>query len=106
MTIGFGTALVVCALAASIVLVLRGGARTVSMVALIACAIEALIVLHVIHLALARFSIEAILPAIMAGAGAIAWTRASAKTAITAATIIALVGAIRLLHALHLLRAG
>lgn len=106
MTIGFGTALVVGALAASIVLVLRGGARTVSLVALVACALEALITLHVIQLSLARFSIAAILPAVIAVAGAIAWTRASAKTAITAATIIALVGAIRMLHALHVLRAG
>jgi hypothetical protein len=42
MTINFGTVLV-CALIASVVLALHGGARLVPLIALVACAIEALI---------------------------------------------------------------
>ena len=106
MTIDFGTALVVCALIASVVLVLQGGARLVPLIALVACAIEALIVFRMIQLSSARFRIDAILPAVLVVTGGIGWSRAASKSAITAATVIALVGLIRLLHAVHVLRWG
>lgn len=103
MTIDFSTALVVCALIASLILVMQGGERVVPLIALVACALEALIAFHVIQLSSARFRIDAILPAVLVVTGGIAWSRAAGKSAITAATVVALVGAIQLLHTLHVL---
>ena len=104
MTIDFSTALVVCALIASVILVLQGGERLIPVIALVACALEALITFHVIHLSSAKFRIDAILPAVLCVAGAIAWARSAAKSAVTAATVITLVGLIQLLRALQVLR--
>jgi hypothetical protein len=104
MTIDFGTALVVCALIASVILVLAGGERLVPLIALVACAIEALIVFHLIQLSSPKLRIDVILPAVLVVTGGIAWSRAATKSAISAATVITLVGLIRLLHALHVFR--
>jgi len=104
MTIDFNTALIVCALLASIALVLGDSNRLVPMIALVACAIEALIVFGVMHLALAKFRIDVILPAVLLVSGGICWSRSSSKSAITASTVIAIVGLIRLLHAIHVFR--
>jgi hypothetical protein len=104
MTVDFHTALVVCALIASVILVLHGGERLIPVIALVACAIEALIVFHVIQLSSPRIRIDIILAAVLAVTGGIAWARSSAKSAVTAATVIALVGVIQLLWALHAFR--
>ena len=104
MTIDFGTALIVCALIASVILVLQGGERLVPLIALVACAIEALIVFHVIQLSSAKLRIDVILPAVLVVTGGISWSRAASKSAITASTVITLVGLIRLLHSLHVFR--
>jgi hypothetical protein len=104
MTIDFGTALVVCALLASVVLALHSGARIVPLIALVACAIEALIAFHVIHLSLPRLRIDVILPAVLVVAGVIGWSRSSAKSAITASTVIAIIGAVQLLLAIRVFR--
>jgi hypothetical protein len=103
MTIDFHTALVVCALIASVLLVLQGGERLIALIALVACALEALIAFRVLQLSSPRFRIDAILPAVLVVTGAICWARSAGKSAITAATVIALVGLIQLLHALHVL---
>ena len=86
MTIDFGTALVVCALIASILLVLQGDARFVPLIALVACAIEALIVFRVIQLSSPKLRIDVILPAVLVVTGGIAWSRAATKSAATAST--------------------
>lgn len=104
MTIDFGTALVVCALIASILLVLGGGERLVPLIALAACVIEALIVFRLIQLSSAKLRIDVILPAVLVVTGGICWSRAASKSAITASTVITLVGLIRLLYALHVFR--
>src|SRR5215510_4942292 len=104
MSIDFGTALVVCALIASVLLVLQGGQRLVPLIALVACAIEALIAFRLIHLSSEKLRIDVILPVILVITGGICWARAASKTAITAATVITLVGLIQLLRALHVLR--
>jgi hypothetical protein len=103
MTIDFGTALIVGALIASLILVMHGGERLVALIALVVCALEALIAFRVIQLSSAKFRIDAILPAVLVVTGGICWTRSATKSAITASTVIALVGLIRLLHALHVL---
>lgn len=104
MTIDFGTALVVCALIASVLLVLQGGQRLIPLIALVACAIEALIVFRMIQLSSAKLRIDVILPAVLVVTGGICWSRSSSKTAITASTVITLVGLIQLLRALHVFR--
>jgi len=103
MTIDFHTALAVCALVAAVILVLQGGERLIPLIALVAAVIEALSAFHVLQLSSPRVRIDAILPAVLALTGGIAWARSSSKPAISAATAIALVGVIQLLHALGVL---
>ena len=104
MTLDFHTALVICALVASVILVLHGGERLIPLIALVACGIEALLEFHVIQLSSPRIRIDVILPAVLVVTGGIAWARSSGKSAVTAATVIALVGLIQLLWALHTFR--
>ena len=104
MMIDFNTALVACALLAAVLLVMGGGSRLVPMIALVACALEALIAFHVIQLSTAKLRIDVILPAVLVVTGGLSWSRSSSKSAITASTVIAIVGLIQLLHALHVLR--
>jgi hypothetical protein len=104
MTIDFATALVVCALTASLTLVFSGGERVVPLIALVACAIEALIAFRLIQLSSAKLRIDVILPAILVVTGGVCWSRSTAKSAITASTVIAIVGLIQLVQALRILR--
>ena len=104
MNLDFGTALIVCALVAALILALRGGDRFIPAIALVACAIEALIAFHVIQLSSAKLRIDVILPAILVLTGAICWSRAATKSAITASTVVAIIGLIQLLLALHTFR--
>jgi hypothetical protein len=104
MNFDFGTALVVCALIASIMLALSGGDRIIPAIALVACAIEALIEFRVIQLSSPKLRIDVILPAVLVVTGGICWSRSATKSAITASTVIAIVGLIQLLLAIHVLR--
>jgi len=104
MTIDFPTALVACALIASILLALGSSDRLVPAIALVACAIEALIVFRVIQLSSPKLRIDVILPAVLVVTGGICWSRSSTKSAITGSTVIAIVGLIQLLLAIHVLR--
>src|SRR5215470_14648167 len=101
MTLDFHTALVICALAASVILVLHGGERVIPVIALVACTIEALTVFHVIQLSSPRIRVDVIMAAALVVTGGVAWARSAAKAAVTAATVIGLVGLIQLLGALH-----
>jgi hypothetical protein len=96
MTIDFGTALIVCALVAAVTLVFQGGDRLVPAIALVVCAIEALIAFRVIHLSSAKIRIDVILPALLAATGVICWWRSAGKSAITASTAIAVIGLVQL----------
>lgn len=104
MTLDFHTALAVCALIAAVILVLQAGERLIPLIALVACALEVLAAFHVLQLSSPRVRIDAILPAVLALTGGIAWARSSSKAGISAATVIALVGVVQLLHALHVLQ--
>lgn len=102
MHLHFSTALVVTALAASIVLVVNGE-RMFALIALIAAALEALIAFHVLSVAVAHVPLDKILPAaVLVGAG-VTWGRASERMKVTAATAAIVVSAIQLLLALHVL---
>ncbi|HEX3757279.1 MAG TPA: hypothetical protein VHW23_01175 [Kofleriaceae bacterium] len=103
MSIDFHTALAVCALVASVILVLQAGERLIPLIALVACAIEALSAFHVLQLSSPRVRIDMILPAVLVITGGIAWARSSSKPAISASTVLALVGVIQLVHALRVL---
>jgi hypothetical protein len=104
MTIDFSTALVACALVASVVLALNGGARLVPAIALVACALEALIAYRVIQLSSPKLRIDIILPAVLAVTGVICWSRSASKSAVTASTVIAMVGVIQVVFAIRVLR--
>lgn len=105
MSIDFHTALAVCALVASVILVLQGGQRLIPLIALVAAALEVLRAFHLLLLSSPRVEIETILIVVLVVTGGIAWARSSSKSAITAATVIALVGAIQLLQ-LHVFHGG
>jgi hypothetical protein len=99
MHVHLGTALVIVALVSSIVLLLQSE-RTVSLVAVIASGLEALLVFGLMSLSVAKFRVDVILPALLAIAGVISWARASTKHVITAATLVSCVGVLQLLGAL------
>jgi len=103
MHIHSGTALIVVALVSSVVLLLEKSERTISIIAVLAAGIEALLAFGLMSLSLAKFRIDVILPALLLIAGAIAWARSSGKHAITAGTLVTLVGALQLAAALHVL---
>lgn len=103
MHIHSGTALIVVALVSSVVLLLEKSERTISLVAVIAAGVEALLAFGLMSLSVAKFRIDVVLPALLLIAGAIAWARSSGKHAITAGTLVTLVGALQLAAALHLL---
>ena len=106
MTLDFHTALAVLALIAAVILVLQGGERLIPLIALVACALEALAAFQLLHLSSPTIRIDAILPAVFAVTGGIAWARSSSKPGITAATVITLVGVIQLLFALRVFHGG
>lgn len=97
------TALVLVGLVSSIVLLLQKEERTIPIVAVLASGIEALLAFGLMSLSLAKFRVDVVLPAVLAVAGVIAWTRASTKHTITASALIAAVGAVQLLGALRLM---
>ena len=103
MHIHSGTALIVVALVSSVVLLLEKSERTISLVAVLASGVEALLAFGLMSLSVAKFRIDVVLPALLVIAGAIAWARSSGKHAITAGALVTLVGALQLGHALHLL---
>src|SRR5512139_3363184 len=101
MQIAFGTALVVIALASSILLLMQMTDRMLPTVAAIAAGIEALLVFGLMSLSLAKFRIDVILPAVLVVAGGICWGKVSTKHTVTAATLVTVVGALQLLLALR-----
>jgi hypothetical protein len=103
MTLDFHTALAVLALIAAVILVLQGGERLIPLIALVACALEVLAVFGVLRLSSPKVRIDAILPAVIAVTGAIAWARSASKPASSAATVIALIGLIQVLFAFGVL---
>jgi uncharacterized membrane protein YqgA involved in biofilm formation len=97
-----GTALIVVALASSVLMFLQTD-RTVALVALVASGVEALLAFGLMSLSLAKFRIDIILPAMLAVAGVIAWARNTSKHAVTAAALVTLVGTLQLLEALRVM---
>ena len=104
MHISFSTALVVAALASSLLLVFQRGDRVFPIIALVASGIEALLAWRIIQLSSSAIRIDVILPALLAIAGVVCWARSTSKPTVTGATVITLIGVLQLLTALHLFR--
>lgn len=102
MHIQSGTALVIIALVSSLLLLARSSDRVVPTIAVIVAGIEALLVFGIMSLALAKFRIDVILPALLAVSGGICWSKVSTKSTTTAATLVTCVGAVQLLQALRI----
>jgi hypothetical protein len=100
MHIQFGTALVVAALVASIILVLNRGDRLFPVIAAVAAGVEALMVFRILTLSVSTFRIDVVLPAALTIAGAVCWARSSGKSTIAASTVVLMVGLMQLLLAL------
>jgi hypothetical protein len=98
------TALIVTAFIASLVLLMQRGDRLAPGVAVIASGLQALIVLHIVSISVARFRIDLILASLLFAAGAICWSRSSTKSAVTASVLVATVGLLQVLGAIHFLQ--
>ena len=103
MHIELGTLMILSALISALVLALGRTDRMVPIVAVIAAAIAAAIHFGVISLALAKFRIDVILPAIFVVTGGICWARSTTKGTTTAATVLFAVGTMMVLGALRLI---
>lgn len=99
-----GTALVVTALVASLLLLLGRGERVFAIIAVIASGIMALIAFDVITFSMKPVRVDVTLPALLVIAGAACWSRLSTKGQVTAATTLVLVGLLQLLSAVDVLR--
>lgn len=102
MSISFGTVLIICALLASMTLASNRGDRIVPLVALVACAIQALIAFGILTLSIG-FRMDIILPAVLFVTGAICWSRSTSKSGTTAGTLLTAIGALELAMSLRLL---
>jgi hypothetical protein len=94
------TIVILVALAASLLLLLRARARLWPAIATAASGLEAAFALGLVNFSLKGVPLGLILAAMLTGTGVMIWLRASDKSQITAATVIALVGAVQLLTAL------
>ena len=104
MHVSFSTALVVTALVSSIILVLNRGDRLFPVIALVAAGVEALIVFKLIQLSSGKLRIDIIMPAALAVAGCLCWSKSGSKSTITASTLIAFIGAVQLFVAIQFFR--
>jgi hypothetical protein len=94
-----GTILAITALLASFVLMKTD--RIFALLAVAAAAVQTLMALGIMTMTLAKFRIDVILPALLAVAGAVCWSKVATKSAVTAATIVTLLGSLELLLALR-----
>lgn len=98
-----GTALIVTALVAAIVLITERGDRLFPGLAVLAAGVEALIAFDIMKLSVSSFRIDLILAGLLTVAGAVCWGRTAAKPQVTAATLVTAVGVLQLLASLNVL---
>ena len=90
------TLLIFVALAASLLLLLRGNARLWPAVATAASAIEAAYALRLVDFVIKGVPLPLILAVVLTVAGGLIWRGTSGKLQITAATLVMLVGAVQM----------
>jgi len=98
------TALILTALAASVLLLLQSGDRLPPGLATLAAAIEALIAFDLIAISVAKIRLDLILAGLMVVGGAWCWQKSSSKSSVAAATVVVLIGLLQLLGGLRVLR--
>jgi hypothetical protein len=95
------TALAVAALVASIMLLLAHASRALTLVALVASALEVLMAFGLLELRVSRsLQLQLLLGALIAVPAVLIWLRVSSKSSVSAATVLALVGALQVWLAL------
>ena len=104
MHMNMATITIALAFAASLYLFFKETNRLWPTLAAIASGVELLLAMGIMSLTLSKFKIDVILPALLAVAGVLCWTKVSSKGGVTAATIAALIGVMQLLLALHLFK--
>jgi uncharacterized membrane protein YjjP (DUF1212 family) len=103
MHFNMATVLVITTLCSSIYLLMNNGDRMFPTLAVIASGVQTLLAFGLMSLSLAKFRVDAILPAILIIAGIVCWMRVSTKGTITASTLITLIAGVELLGALRIL---
>jgi hypothetical protein len=98
------TALILAALAASVLLLLDRGDRLFPGLAVLASGVEALIAFDLLKISVAKFRIDLILAGLLVIAGGWCWQKSSTKGAIAASTVVVVVGLLQLLGGLRVLR--
>jgi hypothetical protein len=93
-------ALVIAALAASLLLVFKLKHRLFPGIALAVSVIEAMLSFRVVHFSVSGVNLMLVLGALLAVAGGLVWAKSSGKMHTTAATVVTLVGAIQVFSAL------
>lgn len=104
MDIHFGTALVLVALIAALLLVLESGDRLFPGIAVVIAIVEVLITFGIVAIASGKWRMDVILPAVLVLCGAVCWARSAGKSSVTSSTLLLSVGLVQLLFALSVLR--
>jgi hypothetical protein len=86
---------ILVAVAASVILLMQVPAKLFAGLALVASALEALLVFHVIQFSIRGVNLWLVLGATLAVCATIVWARNQTKLAVTAATALALIGAMQ-----------
>ena len=102
MHFNLGSIMILGAVAGSAFLLARAGERIPAVIALVASALQALIMFRILTIQ-GPASLGLVLSVAIAAGGCWAWTRSGSKPTITAATVVALVGIIQTLMAVKLL---
>ncbi|HEY6002064.1 MAG TPA: hypothetical protein VIV57_04255 [Anaeromyxobacter sp.] len=92
--------LAIAALLAAAALFFSASSRALATIALVAAGLEVAMAFGKIHFAVAGVPLGLVLGLALAVPGALAWLRASAKSAISAAAIVALAGVLQVLSAI------
>ncbi len=95
-----GTLLVLVALAAAVVLLVKSTSRGLPIAALVIAGLQALLRFGVVSLGVRGMQVSLVLGIALAVVGVFLWTQAGQKTSISAATAVALVGVLQTVAAL------
>lgn len=98
------TALILTALAASLLLLSQRGDRLFPGLAALAAGVEALIAFDILSISVSKLRIDLILAGLLVVAGGWCWQKSSSKSAVAAATVVVVVGLLQLLGGLRVLR--
>ena len=93
--------MVLLALAASLVLVTQASARLFPIIAVVAAALETLLMFRIVTFSVSGVNVFLVLAIGLVIGGGVSWAQTDSKNTVTAATTVVLIGAIQLAAALH-----